>query len=50
SWVRDKGIEPKLPGLKYTPNQLFWIGLANSWCDNLRPEILKYFILSLVHS
>ncbi|KFM63750.1 Phosphate-regulating neutral endopeptidase, partial [Stegodyphus mimosarum] len=25
SWVKDRKIEPKLPGLTYTPNQLFWI-------------------------
>jgi len=40
----------KLPGLKYTPNQLFWISAANVWCNKYRPESLKLRILTGVHS
>ncbi|CAH1236556.1 unnamed protein product [Diabrotica balteata] len=50
SWVRRHGIEPKLPGLKYTPNQLFWISAANSWCSKYRPESLKLRVLTGYHS
>ncbi|XP_035227775.1 neprilysin-2-like [Stegodyphus dumicola] len=50
SWVKDHGKEPKLPGLKYTPSQLFWISAANVWCGKYRPEILKLRIISGSHS
>ncbi|XP_035208696.1 endothelin-converting enzyme-like 1 [Stegodyphus dumicola] len=32
SWVRNHTNELKLPGLKYTPNQLFFISNANVLC------------------
>ncbi|XP_035217683.1 neprilysin-2-like [Stegodyphus dumicola] len=41
SWVRDHGRENMLPGLKYTPNQLFWISAANKWCEKVEPDYLK---------
>ncbi|XP_042901081.1 neprilysin-2 isoform X3 [Parasteatoda tepidariorum] len=50
SWVRDNGAEKKLPGLKYTPSQLFWISAANVWCGKYRPEVLKLRIISGSHS
>ncbi|EEC06628.1 neprilysin, putative, partial [Ixodes scapularis] len=28
-WVKQNGPEARLPGLKYTPQQLFWISAAN---------------------
>ncbi len=31
-WVKENGVEPKLPGLKYTPEQLFFINYAQVWC------------------
>ena len=40
----------KLPGLNYTPNQLFWITAANVWCSKDRPESLKLQILTGAHS
>ncbi|CAD6225917.1 GSCOCG00005793001-RA-CDS, partial [Cotesia congregata] len=33
-WIAINGHEPNLPGLSYTPNQLFWISLANKWCES----------------
>ncbi|UYV81915.1 Nep2 [Cordylochernes scorpioides] len=50
SWVKDHGEELRLPGLKYTQNQLFWISAANVWCGKHRPEVLKLRILSGAHS
>ena len=29
TFVKEMGSEPMLPGLEYTPNQLFWISSAN---------------------
>ncbi|GIY26782.1 hypothetical protein CDAR_530091 [Caerostris darwini] len=50
SWVKDHGKELQLPGLKYTPSQLFWISAANVWCGKYRPEVLKLRIISGSHS
>ncbi|XP_035228957.1 neprilysin-2-like [Stegodyphus dumicola] len=41
SWVNDNQIEKKLPGLKYTPNQLFRISAANVLCEKQRKMNLK---------
>jgi neprilysin len=35
-WVEKNGEEPKLPGLNFSPNQLFWISLAQTWCSVYR--------------
>lgn len=32
-WVQRNGPEQRLPGLKFTPNQIFWISFAQSWCS-----------------
>jgi len=49
-YVKDAGTEPGLPGLQYTPNQLFWISSANIWCAKIRLESLKLRIQTGVHS
>lgn len=49
-WSKDNGREPHLPGLDYTPDQLFWISAANIWCGKFRPEVLKLRVNSGVHS
>ncbi|OTF74273.1 hypothetical protein BLA29_003969 [Euroglyphus maynei] len=49
-YVRDNGEEPSLPGLKYTPKQLFWISAANIWCGKYRPEVLKLRLQAGSHS
>lgn len=45
-FVQQHGADPILPGLQYTPNQLFWISAAQTWCSVGRPifDILNYQI------
>ncbi|KAF7279498.1 hypothetical protein GWI33_007175 [Rhynchophorus ferrugineus] len=50
NWIRRNGKEPQLPGLKYTPNQMFWISASNTWCSKYRPESLKLRVLTGYHS
>lgn len=37
-FVQQSKLEPILPGLFYTPNQLFWIAAAHTWCAVTRLE------------
>lgn len=38
NFVNKNGPEQTLPGLRYSPNQLFWISSAQVWCTVTRPE------------
>lgn len=49
-WVQKNGAEGKLPGLKYTQQQLFWISAAQTWCAVSRPLYNKVKITTGVHS
>jgi predicted metalloendopeptidase len=49
-WVKRNGPEKGLPGLDYTPNQLFWITAANNWCTKMRPEYLRHTLTTGVHA
>ncbi|XP_016921652.1 neprilysin-2 isoform X2 [Apis cerana] len=49
-WVKRNHVEPKLPGLPYNPQQLFWISAANTWCSKYRPEAMKLRITTGFHS
>ena len=49
-WIRDNRVEPHLPGLKYTNNQLFWISASHIWCSKTRPEFAKYRLGLASHS
>lgn len=49
-WVAKNGEEPKLPGLNYSPQQMFWISAAQTWCAKYRKETLKMRITTGVHS
>lgn len=49
-WVKENGPEKRLPGLDYTPLQLFWIKLAQTWCIKFRPQILRELIVTNQHS
>lgn len=42
--------EPRLPGLKYTPRQLFWMSTAAVWCTAMRPAQEKNQILTDPHA
>lgn len=50
-WVKDNEVEPKLPGLDYTPEQMFWIAAAQTWCSKYRKGRIKinrnYFLFLL---
>jgi len=35
-WVEKHGPEPKLPGLDYTPEQMFWVAAGQTWCAKYR--------------
>ena len=49
-WTSINEIEPKLPGLNYTANQLFWLSVANTWCTVQRNESLKQDVLTDSHA
>ncbi|XP_052789868.1 endothelin-converting enzyme homolog isoform X2 [Mya arenaria] len=39
-----------LPGVTYTPDQMFFIGMAQLWCTHYTPEYMQQAILTDVHS
>ncbi|XP_059218296.1 neprilysin-2 isoform X2 [Stomoxys calcitrans] len=49
-WKDQNGEEQKLPGLNYSPEQMFWISAAQTWCAVYRTETLKMRITTGVHS
>ncbi|XP_008202440.2 neprilysin-2-like [Nasonia vitripennis] len=50
-WERSSAQqEARLPGLQYSPQQMFWIGAANVWCNKYRPEALKARVITDPHS
>ncbi|XP_043279302.1 neprilysin-2-like [Venturia canescens] len=40
-WANANSREKFLPGLDYSPKQMFWIAMANTWCAKYRPQFLK---------
>lgn len=49
--VRKSGLkEPTLPDLPFTPEQLFWITSAHTWCSVERLEVKKVLILTDNHA
>ncbi|XP_064610367.1 neprilysin-4-like [Liolophura sinensis] len=51
AWVQKQGKEEeKLPGLKFTPNQLFFLNFGQIWCSSMLPKDAVYRILTGVHS
>ena len=49
-WVKQNGPESNLPGLTYSPAQLFWISAAQTWCTKHKPEELKYIVTNDIHT
>jgi len=51
SWVGRHGKEKRLPGLQdFSPNQMFWISAANTWCSKYRKKSLEKRIKTGAHS
>ncbi|KAK6179529.1 hypothetical protein SNE40_011862 [Patella caerulea] len=51
NWVKQNGKEERmLPGLDFTPNQLFFVNYAQSWCSNMRQQSSINQILTGTHS
>lgn len=51
SYIAKRGMEePKLPVLKYTVDQLFFIGYAQVWCSNYQDSYRKLLLQSDNHS
>lgn len=51
SWVEQQGKEePKLPGLDFTHDQLFFVNFAQIWCNNMRQESAINSVQTGVHS
>lgn len=49
--VDQLGVEPRLPGLtQYTPDQLFFVGYAQVWCQSITPGALLNQVLGDPHS
>ena len=49
-WVQDNGEEEQLPGLDLSPQQLFWVSVANVYCEKYRPNMLVMQIKTGYHS
>ncbi|KAI5630581.1 VLP3p-6 [Venturia canescens] len=50
NWIALNGPEKKLPGLPYTPRQMFWISMASAWCSKYKNEQLALRINEDYHS
>nr|CAD7205002.1 unnamed protein product [Timema douglasi] len=50
AWVDRNHVEQTLPGLDYTPRQMFWISAAQTWCSKYRAEAMHQRIITGVHS
>lgn len=49
-WVENNGQEKKLPGIKYTGEQLFWWSAASVWCSKTRLEELRQQVVTDEHA
>ena len=50
AWVAANKPEQQLPGLSYTPQQMFWISMANTRCSKIKPKVQENFLISDPHS
>lgn len=49
-WVKKHGEERRLPGLKYSGRQMFWVSSATVWCSKTRLEELRQLVVTDEHS
>lgn len=49
SWVKSNKKELKLPGIDYTPTQLFWISYAMQWCTAYKSGTQKAIVDNDTH-
>lgn len=40
-WINENGHEQRLPGLNYSPQQMFWVSAAQTWCSVYRTGAKK---------
>lgn len=50
AWTAKHGEEQSLPGLPYTPRQLFFINFGQVWCGALRPEYAMQLLKQSKHA
>ncbi|XP_058806095.1 neprilysin-2-like isoform X2 [Phymastichus coffea] len=51
SWVESTNtLEPHLPGLNYTPQQMYWIGIASALCSKIKDVSLPDYLRDDLHS
>lgn len=50
TYVDRNGVEPALPGLNYSPNQLFWLSAAQLWCAVTAPQFDRMQYTTDVHA
>ena len=46
----EQGVQSHLPGLKYTPDQLFFVAFAQVWCSDFTEEYIATSLLTNPHS
>ncbi|XP_074614138.1 endothelin-converting enzyme 1-like [Acropora palmata] len=49
-WIQMNGRELKLPGLDFTPEQLFFLGFAQVWCSASSDGHIQHALLTDAHS
>ncbi len=45
-WMEENGVEPQLPGLPFSPRQMFWIARGRSYCRKSTDDALENRILT----
>ncbi|XP_077864462.1 endothelin-converting enzyme 1-like [Saccoglossus kowalevskii] len=49
-WVKDNGEEPWIPGMGFSPEQLFFINFGQVWCSKYTEQSARYQVLFGSHS
>jgi predicted metalloendopeptidase len=49
-WTERNYMEPRLPGLDFSPRQMFWLSAAQTWCTKYRIQAMRQRITTGVHS